>query len=148
MNVILLKDIDTLGLAYEIVKVKDGYARNYLIPQNIAIYATETNLKKLKERLAAKQKQEELLLAKIQEVIDKLKETTITIPVKTGTSGKIFGSVTTIQVARCIKEQTTFEIDRKKIKLPEMINVGTYTAKIDFSNQHIATLTLELVGEA
>lgn len=148
MNVILLKDIDTLGLAYEIVKVKDGYARNYLIPKNIAIYATDTNLKKLDERLRAKQRQEELLLAKIQEVIDKLKETTIKIPVKTGTSGKIFGSVTTIQVARCIKEQVGFEVDRKKIKLPEMVNVGTYTAQIDFSNQHIATLTLDVSGEA
>ncbi|MGL6022614.1 MAG: 50S ribosomal protein L9 [Chitinophagaceae bacterium] len=147
MNVILLKDIDTLGLAYEVVKVKDGYARNYLIPQNIAIYATDINLKKLGERLRAQQKQEELLLAKIQEVIEKLKENAIKIPIKTGTSGKIFGSVTTIQVARCIKKQTGFEIDRKKIRLPEMLTIGTYTAQIDFSNQHIATLTLDISAE-
>src|SRR4030095_4726573 len=100
MEVILIQDVDNLGAANEVVKVKNGYARNYLIPQKLAVEASPSNLKQLQEKLKVKAKKEAAMLAEINKVIAVIKESPIKIGAKTGTSGKIFGSVTSLQIAR------------------------------------------------
>src|SRR5690606_26088130 len=117
MNVILIKDVDNLGAANELVEVRPGYARNYLIPQKYAIEASESNLKVLEERRKQLMKREEKLMAEIAKVTAVLKESPLKIGAKTGTSGKIFGSVTSIQLARAIREQKGYEIDRRRITI-------------------------------
>ena len=115
MEVILIQDVDNLGAANEVVKVRNGYARNFLIPQKIALEANPSNLKQLEEKMKQVRKKEEKMLADLNMVIAKLKEAPLKIGAKTGTSGKIFGSVTSLQISRAIREQKGYEIDRKKI---------------------------------
>lgn len=148
MEVILIQDVDNLGAANEKVKVKSGYARNFLIPQKYAIEASPSNLKQLEEKLKQLKKKEERLLAEINQVIDKLKEGAIKIGAKTGTSGKIFGSITTVQIARAIRDQKGYEIDRRRIHIIEEVKeLGTHKAKIDFSNGNETELEFEVVAE-
>lgn len=148
MEVILIQDVDNLGAANEKVKVKSGYARNYLIPQKLAVEASPGNLKQLEERNKQRQKKEQQLLAQINEVIAKLNEGPIRLGAKTGTSGKIFGSVTSVQLARAIREQKGFELDRKRIQiLDDVKELGTYKAKVDFGNNNETELTFEVVAE-
>jgi large subunit ribosomal protein L9 len=148
MDIILIKDVDNLGAAYELVKVRNGYARNYLIPQKFAVEASPSNLKQLEEKVKLKTKKEAKMLAEINSVIAKLSESPLKIGAKTGTSGKIFGSVTSLQISRAIREQKGYEIDRKKITFPDEVKeVGTYKAHIDFGNSKTADVDFEVVAE-
>lgn len=148
MQVILIQDVNNLGGANELITVKDGYGRNYLIPHGLAVEASSTNLKKLKETERVKAKKEEKLLAAINEVKNALQESPLKIGAKTGTSGKIFGSVTTVQIARAIRDQRGYEIDRRRIRIIDDIKeLGTYKANIDFGNGHEFEVELEVVGE-
>lgn len=148
MEVILIKDVDNLGSANEKVKVKSGYARNYLIPQKFAIEASPSNLKQLDEKLKQIKKKESKLLAEINQVIAKLNEGAISIGAKTGTSGKIFGSITTVQLARAIRDQKGYEIDRRRIHiLDEVKELGSHKAKIDFGNGTETELAFDVVAE-
>ncbi|MCD6063580.1 MAG: rplI, partial [Flavipsychrobacter sp.] len=113
MQVILIKDVDNLGGAHELVEVRPGYARNYLIPQKYAIEASGSNMKILEERRKQKEKREQKLMAEIAKVTEVLKSSPVKLGAKTGTSGKIFGSVTSIQLARAIREQKGYDIDRR-----------------------------------
>lgn len=117
MQIILVKDMDNLGSAHEVVNVRPGYARNYLIPLKYAIEASPSNLKVVAEKNKVKAKKESALLAEISKVSEVLKASALKIGAKTGTSGKIFGSVTPIQIARSIREQKGYEIDRKELPL-------------------------------
>ncbi len=149
MEIILIQDVNTLGSKHEIVKVKNGYARNFLIPQKVAIEASPSNLKQLAERLKVQSKKEAAMLAEIKSVIAKLTEAPVKLEAKTGTSGKIFGSITTVMVARAIREQKGYDIDRRKIHLVDDVKeLGTYKAKIDFANGNEAEIELEVVAEA
>lgn len=148
MEVILIQDVDNLGAANEVVKVRNGYARNFLIPRKIALEANPSNLKQLEERMKQVHKKEEKMLAELNQVIGKLKEGPLKIGAKTGTSGKIFGSVTPLQISRAIREQKGYEIDRKKISIPEEVKeLGAYKATIDFGNGKSTELDFEVVGE-
>ncbi|HLS70138.1 MAG TPA: 50S ribosomal protein L9 [Chitinophagaceae bacterium] len=148
MEVILIKDVDNLGSAHELVSVRPGYARNYLIPQKFAVEASKTNRKILAEKEKVKRKKEEALLAEIASVSAKLKESAITIGAKIGTTNKIFGSVTPIQIARAIKEQKGYEIDRRRINiLDEVKEIGTYKAEIDFGKENVIEFEFEVVSE-
>ncbi|HNP23115.1 MAG TPA: 50S ribosomal protein L9 [Panacibacter sp.] len=148
MQVILIQDLDTLGQANELVKVKNGYARNYLIPSKIAVEANPSNLKQLEERLKVKAKKEAAMLAEITKVIDVLKASPVKIGAKTGTSGKIFGSVTSLQIARAIRDQKGYEIDRKRISITDEVKeLGTYKATINFSANNVAEMEFEVVAE-
>lgn len=148
MQVILIQDVNNLGSANELVTVKSGYARNYLIPQKFAVEASPSNVKQMEERNKAKSKKEAKMLAEINSVIDKLKEGALTVGAKTGTSGKIFGSVTSVQIARAIKEQKGYEIDRRRITiLDDVKELGTYKAKVDFGNGNETEIDFEVVGE-
>lgn len=148
MQVILIQDVNNLGGANEVVIVKNGYARNFLIPQKMAVEASPSNLKQLEERLKQIRKKEEKMLAEVNKVIAALQEGSIKIGAKTGTSGKIFGSVTTVQIAKAVREQKGYEIDRRKIHLVDEIKeLGTYKAKIDFGNGHETEISLEITAE-
>ena len=148
MEVILIQDVDNLGAANELVKVKNGYARNFLIPRKLAVEASSGNVKQLEERMKQVKKKEEKMLAEINSVIAKLNESPLKVGAKTGTSGKIFGSVTPLQLSRAIREQKGYEIDRKKITLPDEVKeLGTYKAHIDFGNGKYADIDFEVVGE-
>jgi large subunit ribosomal protein L9 len=148
MDIILIKDVDNLGGVNEVVKVKNGYARNFLIPRKLAVECSPSNMKQLEERLKQVRKKEELMLAEIKSVIAKLNEGPFKISAKTGTSGKIFGSITALQISRAIREQRGYEIDRRKITMPEEVKeLGTYKASIDFGNGKHADVEFELVAE-
>lgn len=121
MQVILIQDVDNLGGSNELVSVKNGYARNFLIPKKLAVEASTSNLKQLEERLKVKRKKEEKMLAEINQVISKLQEGPLKLGAKTGTSGKIFGSVTSLQISRAIREQRGYDIDRKKISINDEV---------------------------
>jgi large subunit ribosomal protein L9 len=148
MEVILIKDVDNLGAANEVVKVKNGYARNFLIPRKMAVENSPSNQKQLEERLKQFQKKEALMLAEINSVIAKLNEGPIRLGAKSGTSGKIFGSVTSLQISRAIREQKGYEIDRKKISIADEVKeLGSYKAVIDFGNGKSAEVSFEVVAE-
>ncbi|HEY8397474.1 MAG TPA: 50S ribosomal protein L9, partial [Flavihumibacter sp.] len=147
MQVILIQDVDNLGQANELVTVKNGYARNYLIPQKFAVEASPSNLKQLNEKLKVKAKKEAQMLAEINQVIAKLQEGALKLGAKTGTSGKIFGSVTSLQIARAIREQKGYEIDRKKITIADEVKeLGQYKATIDFGNGKTTEVEFEVVA--
>jgi len=148
MEVILIKDVDNLGAANEVVKVKNGYARNFLIPRKMAVENSPSNQKQLEERLKQFQKKEALMLAEINSVIAKLNEGPIRLGAKSGTSGKIFGSVTSLQISRAIREQKGYEIDRKKISITDEVKeLVSYKAVIDFGNGKSAEVSFEVVAE-
>lgn len=148
MEVILIQDVDNLGGANEVVKVKNGYARNYLLPRQLAVEASQSNRKQLEERLKQVRKKEEKMLAEINSVIAKLNEAPLKLGAKTGTSGKIFGSITSLQLSRAIREQRGYEIDRRKIAIPDEVKeLGSYKATIDFGNGKTTEVEFEVVAE-
>jgi len=148
MQIILIQDVDNLGQKNELVSVKNGYARNFLIPQKFAVEASPSNMKQLQERLKVQKVKEEKLLAEIAKVVEVLKASPVKIGAKTGTSGKIFGSVTGVQIARAIKEQKGYEIDRRRIHiLDDVKELGTYKARLDFGKGNEAELEFEVVAE-
>jgi large subunit ribosomal protein L9 len=131
MEVILLQDVTKLGKENEIVKVKDGFARNFLFPKKLAIMADESGKKNIAELEKQQARREDKMLKEINSIVEVLRSSTFKVGAKTGTSGKIFGSVTSFQLADAIKKQKNLKVDRKKITLPDEINtLGTYTAKI------------------
>lgn len=148
MEVILIQDVDNLGAKNEVVKVKNGYARNFLLPRQLAVENSPSNQKQLEERMKQVKKKEDLMLAEINNVISKLSEAPVKVGAKTGTSGKIFGSVTSLQLSRAIREQRGYDIDRKKITIPEDVKeLGTYKATIDFGNGKSTEVEFEVVTE-
>ena len=148
MQVILIKDVDNLGAAHELVAVKPGYARNYLIPQKFAIEASDSNKKIMEERHKQLQKKENKLMAEIANVTSVLKESPVKVGAKIGISGKIFGSVTAIQIARAIREQKGYEIDRRRITiLDDVKEAGTHKASIDFGKDNVVEIEFEVVSE-
>ena len=148
MQVILIQDVNNLGGINEVVNVKNGYARNFLLPRQMAIEASPSNMKQLDERLKQQTKKEAKMLAEVNKVIDVLKQAPVKIGAKTGTSGKIFGSVTSVQIARGIRDQKGYEIDRRRIHLVDDVKeLGNYKAKIDFGNGQDVEIDVEVVAE-
>jgi large subunit ribosomal protein L9 len=148
MEVILLQDVEKLGKESELVKVRPGYARNFLIPRKMAVVADAPQKKMLAERTKQDQRREEKIGKEIAKVVDVLKNTRYSIGAKTGTSGKIFGSVTTIQLANAIKKQSGIAVDRKKITLPDEVSMlGEYKATIGLHKESNVEVTFEVVAE-
>ena len=149
MQIILIKDVDNLGGKDELVTVKNGYARNFLFPTKQAVEANTSNLKQLEERLKAKAKKEAAMLAEITKVISVLTSSPIKLTAKTGTSNKIFGTITSLQVTRAIREQKGYEIDRRRITIQDEIKeTGSYKATIDFGNGQNTEIDIEIGAEA
>ncbi len=148
MEIILKQDVERLGHKDDIVTVKDGYARNFLIPKKKAIAATENAKKVLAENIRQRAHKEAKLKEMATAIAEKIANKKISIGAKTSSSGKIFGSVNTIQLAEAINKKG-FEIDRKQITLPEdsIKEVGTYTAKIKLHKEVIVDLEFKVVAE-
>lgn len=149
MEVILKQDVMNLGFTNEKVNVKPGYARNYLIPQGIAVPATEANKKVLAENLKQKAHKEAKIKKSAEALSENLKNVTVKIGAKAAESGKIYGSVNAIQIAQALKEQFDFEVDRKKIHVDHehIKEVGTYKARVILHKEVTVEITLEVVAE-
>ena len=148
MEVILLKNISTLGDKHDIIKVKPGYGRNFLIPKGIAVIANNTNKEKLDAIIAKEKAEEAQKVGVYQEIANSLVGKTLKIGVKAGTSGKIFGSITSVQIANALKEQLDIEMPRKKIVLNDDIKeIGTYTADLLLHPEVKSSVSFELVQE-
>ncbi|MFW6248477.1 MAG: 50S ribosomal protein L9 [Bacteroidota bacterium] len=148
MEIILLQDYNNLGYKNDIVTVKDGFARNFLIPNGFAINATASAKKVHKENLRQRAHKEEKLKEEAGALAEKLKDVKLVIGAKTSTKGKIFGSVNTIQIAEALKEKG-FDIERKNIKIKDDLikEVGKYTATIRLHKEVSVELDFEIVSE-
>ncbi|MHA7109818.1 50S ribosomal protein L9 [Sunxiuqinia elliptica] len=148
MEIILLQDIQNLGSKDDLVTVKDGYGRNYLIPNKMAIVATESAKKVLAENTKQRAHKEAKLKEEALTLAEKLQGKQVVIATKTSATGKIFGSVNTIQLAEAINKKG-FEIDRKQIKIAEdtIKEIGKYTAKIKLHKEVVVDFDFEVVTE-
>lgn len=146
MEIILLTDIANLGHKDDIVDVKQGYGRNYLIPQGYAILATPSARKVVAENLRQRAHKEAKLKADAEEIAAQLAEVKLTIGAKTSSTGKIFGSVNSIMISESLKEKG-FDIDRKKIVLKDVKEIGTYTALIKLHREVKVDVEFEVVSE-
>jgi large subunit ribosomal protein L9 len=148
MQVILKKDVDNLGNAHEEVKVRDGYGRNYLIPNGLAVVANASNRKIAAEEFKQTARRRERLMAELRDVAAKLEGKTVKVGAKVGQSDKIFGSITNIQLADAIKKQLGVELERKHISVPDDIrSLGSYQARISLHREVALDLTFEVVEE-
>ena len=149
MEVILKQDVPNVGYANDKINVKPGYARNYLIPQGLAILATETNKKILAENLKQKAFKAEKIKMSAEDLAKSLKNITVKIGAKAAESGRIFGSVNAIQIAQALKDQFNFEVDRKKIHVDQehIKELGSYTAKVGLFKDIKADLKFEVFAE-
>ena len=148
MEIILKQDVEHLGYANDVVKVKEGYARNFLLPRGLAISATPSEKKQLAETMKQRAHKEAKIKDEAIKIADGLENKTLKIGAKAGEAGKIFGSVNTIQIADAIRA-LGFEVDRKNIKLKgEAIkNLGKYEAEVVFHRDVIRTIPFEVVEE-
>ena len=148
MEVILKKNVSKLGYTNDIVKVKPGYGRNFLIPQGYAVLATASAKKAHAEVLKQKSHKEEKLLSEAQGIAEKIGNLEISIATKAGDKGKIFGSINTIQLSDALKK-AGFEIDRKSLKIKEepIKELGSYEAEVNIYKGVIQTLKFEVVEE-
>ena len=146
MQIILLTDIANLGHKDDVINVKPGYGRKYLIPQGYAILATEAAKKIVAENTKQRAHKEAKLKAEAEELAAKLAELKLTVGAKTSSTGKIFGSVNNIMISEALLAQG-FDIDRKKIILKEIKEVGTYTAVIKLHREVKVDVQFEVVSE-
>lgn len=149
MEVILKQDIQNLGYANDVVSVKAGYARNYLIPKGLAITANETNKKVLEENMRQKAFKEDKVRKEAETLAKALEGITVKIGAKAAETGKIFGSVNNIQIADAIMEQFKYDIDRKKIVLDgdSIKELGTYSAEIRLHKEVKVNISFEVFSE-
>ncbi len=148
MEIILLKNVNKLGLANAIVKVKPGFARNFLIPQGMALEASERNRNILQQKIDQQKERAAKMLEEAKELAAKFAATTVKIAAKAGTSGKIFGSVTNLQISQAIKAELGIEIDRHNIELLEEVKMlGTYTAKVHVHPELSTTLSFQVYDD-
>ncbi|MGD0709816.1 MAG: 50S ribosomal protein L9 [Bacteroidales bacterium] len=149
MEVILKQDIHNLGYKNDVIKVKNGYGRNYLIPKGLAITATETNKKIVTETQKQRAFKDEKIKKEAQKIAEGLQNITLKIGAKAGTSGKIFGSVNALQIADAILKQFNYEIDRKKIIVDgdSIKELGTYSAKVNLHKEVKLEVKFEVIAE-
>ncbi|KAF0131040.1 MAG: 50S ribosomal protein L9 [Bacteroidetes bacterium] len=149
MEVILKQDVNNLGFTHDIVTVKDGYARNYLIPKGFAIIANETNRKILAELKKQQAFKADKIKGEAASIAKALEGLSLRIAAKAGASGKIFGSVNSVQIANAIKESRNIEIDRKKIHLNDdsIKELGNYKAKIKLHKEVQFEIDFEVFAE-
>ena len=148
MEIILTQDVNNLGSKDDMVVVKNGYARNYLIPQGFAIVATSSAKKVLAENIRQRAHKEAKIKAEAEKLAAKIDGLQLIIGAKTSSTGKIFGSVNTIQIAEALQEKG-FEIERKRISIKEeqIKEVGTYKAKIKLHKEVYVEVEFEVVSE-
>lgn len=147
MKVILLTDHEKLGKQGEVVSVKPGYARNYLVPQGLAIPATKSNLKNLEQQLAAAAKRAQRELTDAQETAGKLQGQTVTVTARAGAGGRLFGSITAQQVAEAVSQAFGINLDRRRVHLPEPLRqVGTHQVELRLHPQVRTEINVDVVA--
>ena len=149
MEIILTQDVKNLGYKNDIVNVKPGYARNYLIPQGMAILATESSRKVLAENMRQQAYKQEKIKKEAQELATVLEGLSLRIPAKAASTGKIYGSVNNVQIANAIKEAKGIEIDRKHILVDDdtIKEVGNYKAKVRLHKDVTVEINFEVFAE-
>ena len=147
MKVILLADIKGVGKKDEVINASDGYVRNFLFPKNLAVEANAENMAKLQAQNSSKQFKKDTEKEEAQKLAEKMNKISLRIQVKAGENGKIFGGVTSKEIAENLKKEYSIEIDKKKVLLPETIkNIGTFTVDIKLYEGIIAQLKLNVVA--
>lgn len=146
MNIILLKDVEKVGEQYQTVKVRDGYGNNFLIPQGMALVANDSNRRKYASIIRALEKRDMAKLGDYQAVAAQLNGKTVKIVAKAGTSGKLFGSVDANQIAAAIAEQLGVTVERKKVVIEPVKEVGTHMASVVLHKEVIVSVTVEVVA--
>lgn len=146
MEVILLQDIPGLGHKDQIVKVKNGYANNYLIPKRLATLATPSAKKHLEEKLRQQARKKEKLINEANKLREKIESKVFTLKARAGEKGKIFGSITNVQLADILSDNG-IKIDRKIIEVEHIKELGNYEAKIRLYKDIFATMKFEVVAE-
>ncbi len=145
MEVILTADVKGHGKKGDIVKVSDGYARNFILPKKLGLEATPKNLNDLKLQKAAEAKRAQELLEEAQALAASIAEKSITLRVKTGEGGRTFGSVSTKEIAQALRDQLSLEIDKKKLVLAEPLkNLGTFTVPVKLHPKVTAELKVKV----
>lgn len=149
MEVILKQDVLSLGYKDDIINVKDGYARNYLIPQGMAVLATPSNRKVVQETQRQRAFKEDKIRKEAEALLKALESVKVRIGAKAATTGRIFGSVTNVQIADAIKDQYNYEIDRKKIHVDgeHIKELGTYKATVSIYKEIKAEIEFEVFEE-
>ena len=146
MKVILKQDIKGVGKKDEVINASDGYARNFLLPKKMGVEANAENMSKLKAKQDSNKYKKSVEKEKAEEIAEKLKHITLKISVKSGENQKIFGSITSKEIAENLKEQYKIEIDKKKIDLKEPIKVlGVRTVSIKLFEGVVATLKVQVL---
>ena len=150
MEIILKQDVANLGYKDDIVKVKNGYANNYLLPQGMAIIATASNKKMHEETLRQRAFKEEKIRKDAETLQAALQGKVVRIAVKVGENGQLFGSINNMMVAEALQNQHNYDVDRKKIVVEgdKIKSVGNYTAMVNIYREYKAELALEVVAEA
>ncbi|MFN3529186.1 MAG: 50S ribosomal protein L9 [Bacteroidia bacterium] len=147
MEVILKQDIKGLGYKYDVVKVKPGYGRNYLIPEGLASVANKAALKERAENVKQATFKQEKLKNDAVALAENLKALTLSLGAKVGENGRIFGAITTLQVADALKNKG-FEVDRRKLEIKSDIKeLGTYTVEADLHREVKAEFSIQVVAE-
>lgn len=146
MEIVLLEDVKSLGKKGQVVKVNEGYARNFILPKKLGVEATSKNLNDLKLKKANEEKVAAQQLATAKELRDKLEKASVSLAIKAGDNGKAFGSVSTKEIAKAIDEQLSLDIDKKKIVLPEPLKTfGTHEVPIKLHKDVTAKLAVKVV---
>ena len=145
MEVVLLEDVKSLGKKGEIVKVNEGYARNFILPKKLGVEATAKNLNDLKLKKANQEKVAAQQLAAAKELGEKLEKSSVTLSIKAGDNGKAFGSVSSKEISKAIQEQLTLEIDKKKLVLPEPLKTfGTHEVPVKLHKDVTVKLSVKV----
>ena len=150
MKVILLDNIKGVGKKDEVINASDGYARNFLFPRKLAVEANAENMSKLKNKQDSAQHKKDVEKEKAEEIAKKLKDITVSIKVKAGDNGRIFGGVTSKEISESLKEQFKIDIDKKKIVLNETIkNLGVFNVSVKLFEGITGTLKVNVtIGDA
>jgi len=148
MKVILSEDVKGKGKKGQMIEVSDGYARNFLFTKGLAIEATAANVNVMKTKQAAESAKKAKELAAAKELAEKLSKVALTIKIKAGESGKLFGAISNKDIAEELKKQHSFDIDKKKIVLPDVIkSVGTFTVQAKLYNEVSAKFNVTVEAE-
>ena len=145
MEVILLQDVKSLGKKGEVVKVNDGYARNFILPKKLGVEKTDKAMHELKLQKVAEEKRQQEILEEAQALAKNIEAGSITLKIKAGEGGRTFGSVSTKEIAVAMKEQLKLEIDKKKLQLADPIkNFGTYHVPVRLHPKVTAEITVKV----
>lgn len=147
MKVILLDNVKGVGKKDEVINASDGYARNFLFPKKLAVEANAENMNKLNNKKNSEQHKKDVEKEKAQEIAKKMKEITLTIKVKAGDNGKIFGGVTAKEISENLKEQFKIDVDKKKIVLNENIkNLGVFNVSVKLFEGIVGNLKVNVIS--